>query len=146
MVIGSALDAGTITARLGLAPPTVAPVNDRCDGALPLVNGGTVTFAPASYDDDEATCAFEPGGDAYFTFTLPERLQVDLIATGPFGVPPTIVVRGACGDTSSIGCVVASPAAFSEALDAGTYSVLVEGGSGFAAGDTIRLTSFFSPL
>jgi hypothetical protein len=145
VVIGSAFDAGTITARLGLGPPTAAPVNDRCDGALPLVNGGTVTFEPASYDDDEATCAFDPGGDAYFTFTLPERQQVDLIATGPFGVPAALVVRRACGDASGLACVVASPAAFSEPLDAGTYSVLVEGASLFSAGDTIRLTSFFSP-
>jgi hypothetical protein len=77
---------------------------------------------------------------------LPERQQVDLIATGPFGVPAALVVRRACGDASGLACVVASPAAFSEPLDAGTYSVLVEGASLFSAGDTVRLTSFFTPL
>ncbi len=144
LVFATGLGEGSLTARLTLAPPTPVAVNDLCAGALPLVNGRAETMVPGLFSDDASpACDYAGGNDAFYTFTLTEPQQVDLIAVASDGAPVALLVQRVCADPAPIACVFAMPAAYSGALEAGTYSVLVDAAR---ATPSVRLTPFFTPL
>jgi hypothetical protein len=144
VVVGTSFRSGSIAATLSLAPPSSLPANDSCGSPQMLANGVSTSFVPGLYEDDELpACAFFPARDAYFSFTLTERQQVDLIATTSDGSYAAIALYDTCGGGTPLGCGFGSPAPVSLPLDAGTYIVLAEAD---ATTPMVRVTPFFTPL
>ncbi len=94
----------------------LSPVNDDCDGALPLVAGGVFadnavltnsTAATINPNDDAPSCLFvDSGNDIWFTVAVPASGSVT-VETAADGAPLDTVLElytGTCGDLTSISC------------------------------------------
>jgi hypothetical protein len=144
VLVGTSFRTGSIDASLSLGPPSMLPANDTCGSPQALTNGVSTTFVPSLYEDDEMpSCSFAPGRDAYFSFTLAERQQVDIIGTTPEGAYVALALYDTCGGSSPLACVFGSPAAISQPLDAGTYILVADVD---ASASMVRVTPFFTPL
>ena len=145
VVAGTTATTGSVEALLTLAPPTAVPANDDCSGATELVSGTPVLLALASYDDDlSLSCGYGGTPDAVYSFTLPRRQNVALIAS-PVGGSGLIglALRSACTTGPDLGCSEAEPSSISTTLDAGTYYVVVEGDVSIPQ---VRLSPFFTDI
>lgn len=132
---------GTVTASLETFPPTPPPANDACDGsaATPLTDGGTASFDLSTYTDTaDYACGGSDDLDAYFTFTIAERRNVNLRAEGAGSL---VLLDDAC---TPIECQTGSVARIERDMDAGTYLVAVEAAPP-SAGDTLLRYNTFSP-
>jgi hypothetical protein len=126
---------GTLTASVTLAPPTTAPANDVCAGAIALAVPIDVRPRDTliAFADDLRGGVCTPTGllDAFYVFTLGSPMSVTLDAsTVPIGASDVwLTLRGVCGAGADLGCGTghgAAHVATTSALAAGTYYVFVE--------------------
>ncbi len=162
-------DVGSFTVKVELSEPTPAPVNDRCEGAIPLRMGEHLIASTLGATDDYAFgrrvdlanyCEGQyyagNGPDVVFSYTAesaaPFSVSVDREAKGPnpSGAPesyydPTVWIGTSCTELYS--CVAATlggaslPAQVRYPVVGQTYYIFVDGWAGTAGGFTISIES-----
>ncbi len=150
VVVDTTASSGSITAQIALAPPTTAPANDVCTGAITL--GTPVASRPrdslVGFADDLRGGACTPSGlvDAFYTFTLPSPMSITLdAATLPASAHTlALTLRGSCGPGADLACDVGAGAAHlaTDVLPMGSYTILVEMRESDAADFSLRFAAF----
>lgn len=129
---------GLLTAEIITYPPTPAPANDVCSGAVALLDGTPSDADLAAYDDDQSLACSTPGAlDAYYTFTLTTQRFVTLRAEGARAMA---LLRDSCA-TAPMACASGAPPQIAQILDPGTYLVAIESPPLEAGAVRVRFTT-----
>lgn len=144
---GKADEQGTYTLSSVVGPAPPAPSGDSCDSAEPLVfTADSVTVAgnlARASNDVQAACGVD-GGDAFWSFTLPERRRVRASLNGMPGASVSLVSAAGCGIDQVTSCAAVSPdrsGALLEQFDvpAGDWTLIVDGGSARAGAFSLQV-------
>ncbi|MFO0684027.1 MAG: putative metal-binding motif-containing protein [Sandaracinus sp.] len=150
IAVDTTASSGSVTAQIALAPPTTAPANDECTGAIalptPLASRARDTLV--GFADDLRGGACTPSGmlDAFYTFTLPSPMSITLDATTVPASTHTIglTLRDGCGPGADLACDVGVGSAHlaTDTLPMGTHTVLVEMRESEASDFSLRFAAF----
>ncbi len=110
--------------------PTPPPMGDTCASPLPLTTAAPVRVSTGAFESDYRPTCFSSGRDGVLTFTLTERQDVVVTATGSSSDFVAVAIHSACpiGSGNERACVANSSSARALALglDPGTYFVTVK--------------------
>ncbi len=122
--------------------PTCLPMNGTCAAAQPLDGPGTYSGSTRGLTDDVDLSCKTSGPDAFFTFTLPETMDVRVTVSGASGTAVSIRRAAVCAAGPDIGCNDFSPPTLlRRSMAAGDYVIVVKQSSG----STFDLTLNFEP-
>jgi hypothetical protein len=138
------ISTGDVTASITVSAPTPIPGNDTCPGAIDLYHGYSSTDTLVDFADDVVGCSGTSRPDAFYRLTLANRKAVSILASRISGSGDLyLTLRNTCSVGTSLACDNGNPAAIDTTLDPGTYYLVVEAASAFAAGD-FTLRAFLS--
>lgn len=167
---GTTVDAGVIDAGAGFdagvvdaGPPPVAPGNDSCAAAYPLVPGlpmvgtvNTATVADPLFGAGATGCvsANNTKRDVYYTLTIPSAQTATITVQPAAGLDTLINVIGSTAACSGVtACVAKDDTGFGGQLDkavfqndsGATKTVLIQVGAWYSSGDFV-ITATLEPM
>ena len=121
---------GDLDVSLEFSDPGEPAVNDVCDTAIDISEGGTFSGSLlCSEGDYDLSCEFWDNYDVVYSFTIDEAQDVQLRLSAEDSLNPSLAVLTTCGDrTAELFCQrAATPSTLIRSMSPGTYYVQIAG-------------------
>ncbi len=143
-VVVESFDPVDYTLTATITPPTPPPAGDTCANPIDLVAGRAVTVATSLLENDYAPSCFNQGRDAVLRFTLAERQDVVVTATGGANDFLALALHSECPvmrfNERSCSTGLSTVRSLALSLDPGTYFLTLK--SSRPSDISVRLDSF----